>query len=92
VTLNRYAAKRDATEGPIIDAIEKAGWYIWPLDRPVDLLCFKPGMGFRCLEVKGKTTPVTEGQKAFCELTGAAIVRTPLEALEALGEYNPRGV
>jgi hypothetical protein len=94
VSLARYAKKRDTAEPAIIDALEAAGWLVWQLDRPCDLLCFKPDKGFRALEVKtgyGKNLRIIrdkrqKAQTDFLILTRTPIVRTPEEALRALGE------
>lgn len=94
--MRRYANKRDSAEPPIIEALEKAGLEVWPLDEPVDLLCrrrsWPPGM-FQMLEVKtgrGKKLTVVKdkrqkAQRDFIAATGTPIVRTPLEALKAVG-------
>jgi len=96
MSLARFAKKRDASEGPIIDALEIAGFHVWQLDRPCDLLVWRPDMGaghFRSLEVKtpyGKSAKARkrndqEEQTAFVETTGTPVVTTPMEALRALG-------
>ena len=93
MSLNRYATKRDAVEPDIIDAVTKAGWHCWQLDYPVDLLLWKEGRGFVLMEVKtgkGKNLRVyrdkrQEAQANFVNTTRTPIVRTPTEALEALG-------
>lgn len=88
----RYAAKRDLAEGPILAALEKVGAQVWPLDYPVDLLVrFRER--WHLLEVKtgrGKKSIVSKDrrqtkQQAFIESTGTPIVRTPIEALQAIG-------
>lgn len=95
VTLNRYAKKRDSAEPPIIDALERAGFDVWQRDEP-DLFVRKsswpPGM-VQLLEVKtgrGKKLTISadkrqEAQRNFLASTGTPIVRTPVEALQALG-------
>jgi hypothetical protein len=94
MSLARFAKKRDACEPAIIVAVENAGWLTWQLDRPADLLCFKPSKGFRVLECKtgrGKKLTVIRDKRQkeqtdFLIQTGTPIVRTPEEALRALGE------
>lgn len=94
MSLARFAKKRDACEPAIIVAINDAGWFTWQLDRPCDLLCFKPAKGFRTLECKtgrGKRLTVIKDKRQkeqtdFLIQTGTPIVRTPEEALRALGE------
>lgn len=96
MSIKRWATKRDAAEPPIIDALERAGFEVWPVDEPCDLLCRKrdwaPGL-FQALEVKtgrGKKQIVAkdkrqQAQQTFIQTTGTPIVRTPLEALKAIG-------
>ena len=88
----RYAAKRDLAEGPILDALEKVGAQVWPLDYPVDLLVrFRER--WHLLEVKtgrGKTLAIAtdkrqQAQINFLQTTKTPIVRTPKEALTAIG-------
>lgn len=96
MTLNRYAKKRDAAEPAIIEALGLAGWHVWQIDEPCDLLCWKPALGpgnFKTLEVKtgrGKTLAIAkdkrrQAQTNFISTTGTPIVRTPIEALRAIG-------
>lgn len=84
----------DSQEG-IIDALVKAGWHVWIIGRPVDILCWKPSKGFRCLEAKtarGKKNPkavIDKRQKEqieFINTTGTPRVTCAMEALLAVGE------
>lgn len=96
MSLARYAKKRDASEGPIIEALERANYHVWQLDRPCDLLIWRedmpPGI-FRALECKtpsGKRGLAHKRndqpeQTAFVTTTGTPIVTTPIEALRAIG-------
>jgi hypothetical protein len=90
------ALKRDTAEAAIVEAIEAAGWLVYRLHTPCDLLCVKPSMEFASgggveriplvalLEVKtGKRKP-HKSQEEFIKLTGVPVVRTPEEALSAL--------
>lgn len=91
MSLARRAKKRDIAEEPIIAALEKDGWHVWQLDRPMDLLCWRGDLGpntFRLLEVKTDKGKPTEDQQNFSETTGAPFVRTPMEALQALGSIS----
>jgi hypothetical protein len=46
-------AQRDANEKPIVDALRKAGAFVWRLDQPMDLLVWVPWQRrFVLLEVK----------------------------------------
>ena len=85
---NRYATKRDAAEAAIIEAVGKAGWHCWQLDYPVDLLLWKEGRGFVLMEVKTGKAKIRKGQvdqRNFVETTRTPLIRTPQEALKALG-------
>lgn len=87
MSLNRYATRRDAVEPAIVDALEKVGAHVWYLDYPVDLLVrFRET--WHLLEVKtGKAKPRCNqtAQRNFIEFTQTPIVRTPMEALRAIG-------
>jgi len=95
VSLQRYAKRRDTAEPAIIEALEQAGFDVWQRDEP-DLFVrnpsWAPGM-VQLLEVKtgrGKKLTVArdkrqEAQRNFISTTGTPIVRTPLEALRAMG-------
>lgn len=88
----RYAARRDLAEGPILEALERAGAQVWPLDYPVDLLVLFRDR-WHLLEVKtgrGKTLAIAtdkrqQAQINFLQTTKTPIVRTPQEALKAIG-------
>lgn len=90
-----YARRTDTSQPAIVKALREAGWHVWIIGRPVDLLCWKAGKGFRCLEAKtarGKKNPkavIDKRQKEqieFIETTGTRRVTTAFEALLALGE------
>lgn len=95
MSLNRYAKRIDKSQPDIVEALHKAGWDVWVISWPVDLLCWKAGHGFKVLECKtlyGKRNPkpITDKRQKeqieFLKLTGAPIVCTPMEALLAVGE------
>lgn len=92
----RWAAKRDEAEAPIIEALVKAGFRVYPLDFPCDLAVRKDGWSpgrFQLLEVKtgrGKSLAIAKDKRQreqieFLQLTRTPIVRTPEEALRAIG-------
>ena len=90
MSIHRRAAKRDAAEPDIIEALEKAGAFVYRLNQPVDLLV--QYRGWHLLEVKtpgnhaGKAGDKRqEAQAAFCKAFNVPVVRTPDEALEAIG-------
>lgn len=83
----RQAAKRDANEGPIVSALQAVGAWVHRLDRPFDLLVHFRRQWF-LLEVKQEAGRLTPAQrKALAEVGVAAvhIVKTPEEALRAIG-------
>ena len=94
MSLARFAKRRDLCEPEIVEALEAAGWLVWQLDRPCDLLCYKSAKGFKTLECKtgrGKRLTIAKDkrqreQAEFLVITATPIVRTPEEALRALGE------
>lgn len=93
MSLNRYATNSDKTQGEIVKALRKAGWQVWVIKRPVDLLCWRLGVGFRLLECKSpankrgdpKIDKRQVEQNDFIELTGVPRVTSPEQALAALG-------
>lgn len=90
----RRAARRDASEKGIVDALEAAGVFVFRLTRPVDLLCFWRDRWF-LLECKTpkrhKQTVQSElDQQAFCRAFSIPVVSTPNEALEAVGIVEHR--
>lgn len=85
--LNRIAKRRDKNEPPIIDALEKVGAEVWPVDRPCDLIVWFRRT-WHLLEVKmpnGRLSvrQAADREQGLCE--GIQTVRTPLEALQAIG-------
>ena len=91
MSLARFAKRRDKNEPPIIEALERAGAEVWVVDRPADLLVWFR-RAWHILEIKMPSGRLSARQAAdrdegLCE--GIAIVRTPLEALEAIGAVSP---
>jgi hypothetical protein len=92
VSLNRYAVRRDKAEPAIIQALEQVGAEVWPLDQPVDLLV-RFRQQWHLLEVKtprgkkgvARIDKRQEAQINFLESTGTPVVKTPIEALKAIG-------
>jgi hypothetical protein len=90
VSLRRFAARSDSSRSLIVEAIRKAGWKVWDIRRPCDILCWKATKGFRCIEIKtprGKKNPKAtidkrnKEQIEFIELTGTPRCTTPESAL-----------
>jgi hypothetical protein len=84
----KWAAKRDANEGPIVDALKAAGATVRRLSETgvPDLIVGIDGANY-LLEVKDKGGKLTEAEDTFFnEWQGQkTIVRTPEEALRAIG-------
>jgi hypothetical protein len=84
MSLNRYAKKRDENEPEIIEALEQAGCLVEQMDK-FDLLVQR-GESIYALEVKMPQGKLTALQ---ADLLAAGwrirIVRSPQEALEAVG-------
>lgn len=89
--VGRIAAKRDANEGEIVDALTRAGAVVYRLSGSglPDLL-----VGFRgdtyLLEVKAARGALTEDERLFLEAWHSAggvvrVVRTSEEALATVG-------
>lgn len=87
----RRAAKRDACEPEIVEALQKAGWEVHR-DLPIDLLCLKREgrlIRIRLLEckVKGKKPRKDQAeQNAFCERWNIPKPVDAFTALLAVGE------
>lgn len=89
----RRAAKRDLAEPAIVECLTRAGFWVYRLQLPCDLLVGYrryndpdgSPMRFALGEVKsGKSMPKANQvvQKEFLALTGTPIWRTPEEALK----------
>ena len=85
MSLNRYAAKRDANEPEIISALRASGFIVCQLAKPLDLLVGRKGSPhWALLEVKDADGKLTKDQTEFFQLTEGCtrfIVRSPEEAL-----------
>lgn len=95
MSLLRYAKRADTTQSEIVKTLRGAGWHVWHISTPCDLLLWKEGRGFKAMEVKtphGKRNPKARvdkrqvEQRQFISVTGAPVVTSPLEALLAVGE------
>jgi hypothetical protein len=101
MSLNRYAVKRDDAEHGIVQALEAIAVEVWVMDYPCDLACrrasWPPGV-FQLLEVKtgrGKKLSIAKDrrqktQQSFIASTGTPIVRTPMEAINAINSFPLR--
>jgi hypothetical protein len=88
MSFNRYDRKVDSTQGDIVKALRRAGVRVEIISRPVDLLTLYRGV-WKPIEVEGtakkRTRRDQEKQKAFIAQTGTPVVKTVLEALQAVG-------
>jgi hypothetical protein len=83
----RYAAKRDTAEPAIVEALEKVGALVIRMNQPCDLLVRYNAVNY-LMEVKTLGTYPDARQKAqrdFLHAFAVPIVKTPLEALTAIG-------
>lgn len=90
MSLARHAKRRDANAAPILDALERVGAEVWVTDRPADALVWY-GRRWHVIEIKTAQGRYTARQKAdraqgLCE--GIVTVRTPLDALQAIGAVS----
>lgn len=86
MSLSRRNAKRDTVERAIIEALEATSAVVFQLSGAgvPDLLVGYRGRWIP-LEVKSKTGTLTSAQVRTHGLYGYPIVRTPEEALQAIG-------
>ena len=87
---NRYHGKPDATLAPIKDALKAVGCDVLDLGAVgmgcADLLVYHPPSGLlRLLEAKSRTGKLNALQQAFSRRFPVWVVRTPDEALRAVG-------
>jgi hypothetical protein len=103
VTIHRHAAKADANQPAIIQAIERAGWEAHVVRRPCDLFCWHPRYDiWQPLEVKDPSKVRKDGkpvhdermaeQHEFLERTGTPVVTSPEEAILALAARIDRAI
>jgi|HubBroStandDraft_6_1064221.scaffolds.fasta_scaffold506638_2 hypothetical protein len=74
MSLNRYAARRDANDNEIARAAEKLGWFLIQSKEPCDYWgCLKCRCLWAPVEIKTTTGRLTDNQRSFkaqCELFG----------------------
>ncbi len=103
MTIHRHAAKGDANQPEIVEAIRKAGWEAHIVRRPCDLFCWHPLHDvWLPLEVKDPSKVTKSGkpvhdsrmeeQARFLERTGTPVVTTAEEALLALAAAIDRKI
>jgi len=87
LSLNRYAAKSDLAQSPIVSGLRKCGYRVEIIRRPTDLLVSADLKWWRLLEVKKKAgfrRKDQPSQNLFIDQTRTPVVSTLEEALEAL--------
>lgn len=94
--MRHYARRVDSSQSDIVDAIRDAGWLVYIIEEPCDLLCFKAGRGFRTIEVKtanrkdgtARLRKDQQEQNEFCALTSTPRITSPEAAIEYLEKSN----
>ena len=78
--------RSDLSQAAIVEALRAAGAFVWHIGEPVDLLVWAQGrwtpMECKTGKRKRKDQP---GQDAFLKAFSVPVVRTPEEALTAMG-------
>ncbi len=64
MSIKRWDAKRDANEGPIIEAAKNLGVRVWRLDEPCDCMVLIGGRMYPA-EIKSEAGELTEKQVIF---------------------------
>ena len=94
MSLNRYAAKRDANEPEVVQSLRDAGYIVCLLKEPLDLLVGRKGNpNWALLEVKMPDGTLRPSQIRFMQETEGCtrfIVRTPEEALRVCNVWIDR--
>lgn len=67
---HRYDARTDANERQIVDALQAAGYVVWQIRWPVDLLVGTPSGRWLPMEVKTAKGRLTEDQERFIATAG----------------------
>lgn len=81
----RRASKVDSSQSAIVAALRHAGAFVYIIEKPVDLLVqFRGWHLLECKPPKRKRND-QPAQTAFCKTFQVPIVRTPEEALKAIG-------
>jgi hypothetical protein len=89
MTLNRYACKTDSSQEEIVNTLRRHGVHVSIIKKPVDLLTKWAGLWLP-LEVKpadwnGKWSKKQKDQERYVRENNVAVVKTPEEALRAVG-------
>jgi len=101
MSIHRAAAKCDANQPAIVQAIREEGWDCHIIRVPCDVICWHPVLDVLVwLEIKdgrkkdgsAKQDHRQETQRKFLRWTSCPIVTTPEEALAVLRTHYPAGV
>lgn len=65
MTIQRWAARADSNRSEIAAVFREAGWVVYDLRRPVDLLCGKGGVTLLVECKRDAKATLTEAQKTF---------------------------
>lgn len=104
MSIYRRARKVDSSQKTIIDELRKAGVDVWVISIPVDLLyhyrgkwgvleckpAAEPGIRVKTRAIRRRTDQ--ERQSEFIRTFAIPVVRTPLQALEAIVGPLPGGL
>lgn len=85
------ARKVDMTQAAIVSALRKAGWQVWVIEEPCDLLCFRAGV-WKTLECKSPANKRGDPrvdkrqvkQNEFLAMTKTPRATSPESAIAAL--------
>lgn len=88
VSLNRYARRVDSTQKDILAGLRAAGIMCWVISEPCDVLTYYPPLRrwrpLECKPLKKRLRKDQASQSEFLALTHTPIVRTAVEAIEAV--------
>lgn len=93
MSFKRRHSRPDSAQEPIVDALrEVPGMQVWVIGRPCDLLTLYRKRWLP-LEVKSDTASARnrkdqDKQKEFLAATGCPVVKTALEAIEAVTKHG----
>jgi hypothetical protein len=74
-----YARKVDTTQAGIIAALRAAGWLVYPIGEPCDLLCYRAGIWrtLECKTPKNKRGDPREDKRQARQAEFLAMTNTP---------------
>lgn len=86
MSYQRRMTRPDSTQTEIVDALRKAGVSVWIIGQPCDLLTHYHGRWqvMECKPLAKRARKDQDEQSQFLAAYAVPIVRTPLQAIEAL--------